>query len=130
MEAILKVTLYIIALVALATGLNVLIGGAGSIPGASTGAEAAVDNELRFFSIFWIAYGGFCLWVARNIAENHHFIPFIALVFLLGGVARLASVLLIGMPGPVLLSAMILEFVLPLGIYIIYQKQKSALLNN
>ncbi len=43
-----------------ATGLNVLIGGAPAIPGAVPGTEATVDNELRFFSVFWLAYGGFC----------------------------------------------------------------------
>ena len=113
------------SLVALATGLNVLIGGASAIPGASGGAEAIIDNELRFFSIFWGAYGGFCFWTGMNINERNHFIPFIALVFFLGGVGRLLSTLMVGSPGSFLIGEMIIEFVLPLVIYAIYKKQTS-----
>ncbi len=127
MNSTLKYILYGISLVALATGLNVLIGGSSAIPGVSGTAEAIVDNELRFFSMFWIAYGGFCFWVAMNINERSHFIPFIALVFFLGGVARLLSTLMVGSPGEFLIGAMIMEFVLPLVIYAIYKKSNNVL---
>ena len=125
MESTLKYILYTISLVALATGLNVLIGGAAAIPGASGGVEAVVDNELRFFSMFWVAYGGFCFWAGMNINERNHFIPFIALVFFLGGVGRLVSTLVVGSPGSFLIGAMVMEFVLPLVIYAVYKKQPS-----
>ncbi len=122
MESTLKYVLYAISLVALVTGLNVLIGGAAAIPGALGGVEATVDNELRFFSIFWIAYGAFCFWVAKNIKDQSVFIPVIALVFFLGGVGRLISTLLVGPPADILMPAMILELVLPIVIYTFYWK--------
>ncbi len=125
MESILKYLLYIIFLVSLLTGVNILIGGALAVPGATIGVEAKIDNELRYFSMFWVAYGGFCFWVARNISERHNFIPFIAFALCLGGVGRLVSVLLVGTPGSFLLTAMLVEFVLPLVIYLIYQKQRK-----
>ncbi len=105
-----------------ATGLNVLIGGAPAIPGAVPGTEATVDNELRFFSVFWLAYGGFCFWVARNIQCEHRFIPVIALAFFVGGVGRLISMLSGGPPAAILIPAMILEFIIPLIIYGLYRK--------
>jgi hypothetical protein len=77
-QAIIKFMLYTIAGVALLTGLNVVIGGAAAIPGATTAIEASVDNELRFFAVFWLAYGSFSFWVARNIEERQQFIIFIA----------------------------------------------------
>ncbi|WP_340679944.1 DUF4345 family protein [Paraglaciecola sp.] len=65
-----------------------LIGGSLTIPGAIGGVEATVDNELKFFSVFGLAYGAFCLWVARNIQVQYRFIPIIALVFFIGGLAE------------------------------------------
>ncbi len=126
MESTLKYVLYAISLVALVTGLNVLIGGASAIPGALGGVEATVDNELRFFSIFWIAYGAFCFWVAKNIKDQSVFIPVIAMVFFLGGVGRLMSMLLVGPPASILIPAMILELVLPMVIYALYWKLSKA----
>jgi hypothetical protein len=109
------------ASVALLTGLYVIIGGAAAIPGATIAVETSVDNELRFFAVFWLAYGGFCLWVARNIKARQQFIIFIALVFFLVGMARLCSILLVGIPNNVLLAAMVLEFILPIVIYYLYR---------
>lgn len=116
-QSTIKYMLYAIAIVALLTGLNVVIGGATAIPGVTTAVEASVDNELRFFAVFWLAYGGFCLWVANNLSERQQFVIFIASVFFLAGVARLCSTLLVGNPGHVLLGAMALEFILPITIY-------------
>ncbi|WP_250657530.1 DUF4345 domain-containing protein [Alkalimarinus coralli] len=122
MESTLKYMLYAISLVALGTGLNVMIGGASAIPGASGEVEATVDNELRFFAVFWIAYGAFGAWIARNIRTQYIFIPFIALVFFLGGVGRLLSTLLVGAPADILIPAMVLEFVVPIVLYLIYRR--------
>ncbi|NRB41792.1 MAG: DUF4345 domain-containing protein [Pseudomonadales bacterium] len=125
MESTLKYILYTIFVVSLITGLNILIGGALAVPGATIAVQAQIDNELRFFSMFWLAYGGFCFWTGRNLRKRNHFIPLIALVFFLGGVGRLFSTLMVGSPGSFLLGAMIVEFVLPLVMYVIYKKQKN-----
>jgi uncharacterized protein DUF4345 len=125
MESILKYLLYAIAVVALVTGANVLIGGAAAVPGSLGSVEATVDNELRFFSVYWVAYGAFCFWVARNLRSQSFFVPFIALFFLLGGVGRLISTLTIGSPAFVLVPAMVLEFVLPVAIFGLYWKYQK-----
>lgn len=122
MEITLKFILYAIALVAAITGLNVLFGGASAISGATGGAEATVDNELRFFSVFWIAYGVFSFWVARDIHTQYKFIPAIALAFFIGGLGRLLSMLSVGAPDDILIPAMILEFVIPIAIFGMYWK--------
>ena len=122
MESVLKYILYAMALVVAITGFNVLFGGASAIPGSNGGVEATVDNELRFFAVFWLAYGWFCFWVARNIQSQHTFIPFIALAFFIGGLGRLISMISVGSPASILIPAMILEFVIPIVIYTIYWK--------
>lgn len=122
MESMLKVILHAIALVTVITGLNVLLGGASAIPGALGTTEATVDNELRFFAVFWVAYGVFSSWVAKNIQTEFRFVPFIALAFFVGGLGRLISILSVGYPASILIPAMILEFVIPLIIYGLYYK--------
>lgn len=125
MESTLKYILFAISAVALVTGVSVLVGGASAVPGSSGAVEATVDNELRFFSVYWVAFGVLCFWVARNISAQHRFIPFITLFFLLGGVGRLISTLIIGTANPVLVAAMVLEFVLPVVMYVFYRKYQS-----
>lgn len=127
MESALKITLYLISLVALITGINAVIGGAASVPGSLGPVEATVDNELRFFAVYWVAYGSFCFWVARNMRTQVSFIPFIALFFFLGGIGRLISIFAIGSPSAVLVSAMILELLLPIAMCFFYVKHKALL---
>ena len=94
-----------------AAGLNVFIGGAAAIPGATGPVEATADSELRFFAAFWIGYGLMSLWVGLRLQERRHFVIPIALCFLLGGIGRLISSLSIGLPSGILIGAMVLEFI-------------------
>ena len=122
---VLRFVLSAIAVVALLTGINVLVGGASAVPGAGEPLDPAVDNELRFFSVFWVAYGAFSFWVAKNIKQQMHFVPMLAVIFLLGGFARLLSVFSLGLAHPILTAAMLLEFVLPILIFYLYRKQQG-----
>lgn len=129
MKSTLKFLLYLIFSISLITGLNEIIRGASAIPGVTTLVGATVDNELRCALVFWVAYGIFCFWVAKNLDNRHRFIPVIALIVLLSGFARLLSVLLVGMPSYPLLAAMIVEFILSAVIYLSYQKFKNHMIN-
>ena len=127
MESVFKYLLFGIAAVAIVTGLNVLLGGTSAVPGSLGSVDIAVDNELRFFSVFWLAYGFFCIWAALDLQSRVSFVPFIAFSFFLGGLARLSSVVTVGSPGSILIGAMVLELVLPFFLYILYLKTKSKL---
>ena len=122
MNLTLKCLLYLIFAVSLFTGINELIGGTAAIPGAATTVLPAIDNELRCIAVFWLAFGAFCFWVANNIHARQQFIQCIALVMLLSAAARLVSIALVGMPGHALFTAMIVEFVISIAIYISYRK--------
>lgn len=126
MESTLKYLLYVIAVVALVSGVNVFIGGGAAVPGSLGHVEATVDNELRFFSVYWVAFGVFCFWVARNLQAQKGFVPFIALFFLLGGIARLVSILSVGSPAFVLIPAMVLEFLMPALLYGLYRTSSKV----
>lgn len=127
MKTLLKSLLYSTALVTLATGLNVLLGGALAVPGASGPVDASIDNEIRFFSVYWVGFGVLSFWVGRNLDTQSFFIPYIAAFFLLGGIARAASYLMVGKPSDILLYAMIVEFAIPFIMYLAYRSMDKPL---
>ena len=117
-----KFCLYLVFLVALSTGLGDLIGGVASIPGVSSAIPASVDNELRCLAVFWLFFGVFCFWVVRNLDKRGAFIPAIALTLLVSGLARLLSIVIVGMPSTILFVAMIVEFVISISLYVSHRK--------
>ncbi len=127
LDLFLRIILYAIFVVALLSGVNILLGGVSSVPGATNSVDISVDNELRFFSVFWLAYGICCFMIARNLERYRNFILFIAAIFFLGGVARFLSILLVGMPSSILIPAMILEFILPLFLYALHRQSRKLL---
>jgi len=124
-ESILKVILIMIFIVALATGINLFVRGVGGIPDFQGQINASIDNELRFLSIFWVAFGCFCLSVSKGMRENRKYIPYIALIFFLSGVGRLISWLNVGEPIPLFIGVMALELLLPILIFGLFFKTRA-----
>jgi len=124
-EKLTKIILYVMFAVALITGLNAFIGGVAAIPGYQGSVDATVDNEIRFFAVFWIGFGIFCLSTARALDINRRFIPYIALLFFLSGVGRLVSLILIGRPAFPLIAVMVLELTVPVFIFVLHFKSKK-----
>jgi hypothetical protein len=116
-ETILKYLLIGISVVAVATGANIIVQGISGIPETGLIVQASVDNELRFMSVFWLAFGLFCFAISKNVVENQKSISYIALTFLCGGIARLLSLVFIGQPIGLFIGVMILELVLPFFIF-------------
>ena len=79
----LKIMLWIIFLIVMGVGLIIFLGGAEAFPGMGA-VSPSVDSELRFFAAFWMGYGIFTFWVARDLATRHQFVPAIILFLLLG----------------------------------------------
>jgi len=121
-----KAILYLIFGIAMATGMYVISCGIYIIP-TLTVVNPSIDNEFRFFSVFWMSYGIFTFWVSRNLTEEARFVPFIGLVFFLAGVARSLSVLLVGAPINLLVAAIVVELVLPLFLWLFYARYKKQL---
>jgi hypothetical protein len=109
----LSIVLGVLCLLALVTGLLTFWQGRGSVPGGNE-ASITVDNELRFYSAYWIGYGLLCGWVAANLPEHLSIVPLLAAVLFLSGLGRLLSLVRIGKPAPLYVPFMIAEFVVPL----------------
>ena len=76
-------------------------------------AAPNVDSELRFYAVFWIAYGAILVHVARNFDKTSHLVPLLATLFFFGGIGRLLSLVLVGAPHQLFVLLMIVELVLP-----------------
>jgi hypothetical protein len=79
----------------------------------STRWPPTMDSELRFYAPLFGAYGVLVLSVARDMAGRRHLIPWIALVFFLGGMGRAVSWAVVGAPHPLFLALMAVELILP-----------------
>lgn len=68
-----------------------------------------VDNELRFFAVFWIAFGVVAIRVAPRVDTETQLVRALALTLFVGGLARAISWLAAGEPHPLFVSLMFLE---------------------
>lgn len=129
MKLILRANLFVLGAAAIGIGLSMLFLGSDttgqffaalinfflSDPQALNGMSSPnVDSELRFYSVFWVAYGIIVLRAANSLDENFGLVPILAGLFFAGGAGRLLSVLAVGYPHPLFTVLMIVELVLPL----------------
>jgi hypothetical protein len=84
---------------------------AGPVRGLS---NADADSEMRFYAVFWIAYGLAMLHIARGIDGSLRWVVLLLALFFLGGVGRLLSLVLVGPPHILFLILMWIELILPL----------------
>lgn len=97
-------------------------------PGSIVGFDNAnIDSEFRFYSVFWIGYGGLLIAAIRKLDEYFSYIPILISVFFLGGVGRIFSYLAHGVPHPLFQILWFVELALPvLIINCWYASRKSA----
>jgi len=79
-----------------------------------TGFEHAnVDNEMRFFSVFWLAFGVLILKAAISLPESTKLVLGLSGVFFVGGLFRLLSVAQMGPPHGLFNALMWMELIVP-----------------
>jgi len=126
---LLKVGLYGLGIGAIAIGLSMFLFGpditgrffaemlasVGGRDQSLTGLSGPdVDSELRFYSVFWIAYGVFVLKAARALPEHIGRAQILLALFLLGGIGRVLSHVTIGAPHALFSVLMWIELALPI----------------
>ncbi len=74
---------------------------------------ANIDSELRFYSVFWMAYGGLALWVAQALPARIAVLRLMLVIFWLGGFGRALSYVMLGAPHPLFVALMWIEIALP-----------------
>ena len=105
-----KVILYVLAGIAGVTGALAITVGTRVVPGSGSVA-ASLDNEFRFFSVFWLFYGIDCFFTAHNLGARNDHVRYLAAVMLLAAVARTSSILLVGMPASQYSFGAVVEYI-------------------
>jgi len=124
----LRICLYLLGISAVGIGMSMLLLGAEttaqffaalinlflSEPTVPEGfASPDVDSELRFYSIFWIAYGVVLFRTAGDLSAHPRLVPLLAALFFAGGVGRLFSLWSVGQPHTLFVTLMAVELALP-----------------
>ncbi|MGH1367896.1 MAG: DUF4345 domain-containing protein [Maritimibacter sp.] len=122
-----RALLYVVALIAMTLGaMNILLGPQLTaefwqvvwgwfIPGTLyTDAlkTPSMDSELRFYSVFWVAYAGVIFWALREGLRGRT-LSLLAGLFFLGGVARALSWVMVGAPDILFQLMMWIELAIP-----------------
>ena len=98
--------------VPIATGAFAVLTGAGGMPGQNE-ASASVESELRFFAVFWIAYGAALIWTAPRAARETTLVRALMAVLFVGGIARAIAWAAEGRPHGLFIVLMAIELVMP-----------------
>jgi len=138
---IVRLSLFLLGLSAVGIGLSIIglgpdktvqffarlidmFGGANTpIPGFNS---VNVDNEFRFYAIFWVTYGGFLIQTSRNLTKFGKRMPLLLGLFFLGGLGRILSYLSMGPPHMLFNILMIIELTLPVMIYFLWRSTKTT----
>ena len=123
LRALLRVVLFLLGIVALAAGLFTTMTGTSGMPGDSS-ATPNVESELRFYSVFWSAYGALALLAARRPEHHASLVRGLALFLFLGGVARAIAWAASAQPDTRFVVLMGLELGLPL--FMLWAQARSA----
>lgn len=86
--------------------------GPASIPG-SVPVNATMDSEDRFYATLFLGFGLAHVWAARDLAHRSGLVLAMQATFFVGGLARIVSVLAVGMPIPLFVFLGGLELVIP-----------------
>ncbi|MES2170738.1 MAG: DUF4345 domain-containing protein [Actinomycetota bacterium] len=109
-KTILTIVIYVFGLFAVATALLAIIGG----PGAEIGgkpAVASVDSQFRYVNVFWLAAGLILWWTARKPLERAMVTRTILVIAAIAGLARLISLVAVGLPAPFYWLTFVLEVI-------------------
>jgi len=83
-------------------------------------ATPNIESELRFFGMMFAFYGGVVLWVLRDFAARHNWVPVLLGVFFLSGLARLWGYNAVGAPHRLFTILMAIELGLPVILGLCY----------
>jgi hypothetical protein len=103
--------------------LHIALGPA-SIPG-SVPVNATMDSEDRFYAVLFMAFGIALIWCVKDVERKARVVYLLMATFLAGGVARLISIAVVGLPNDFFVAMTALELVLPF-IYAWLQYRVSA----
>ena len=102
-----------------------LVLGPASIPG-SIPVNATMDSEDRFYATIFLAYGLSLIWCVKGIESKKQVVWFLVLTFFAGGIARIISMIAVGLPHPFFVAMTVLELGLPIIVFVMLWRLRGA----
>jgi len=99
-----QIVIYVIAVIPLITGVSDIFNGAAGLLAAKGQLTANavkdpyLDNMYRFFAAIWLGVGVFMMLFVRDLTRYHTAMTALFGVIFVGGLARVISVVQLGMP--------------------------------
>lgn len=103
-----QIALIIAGLIPFALGIMNFVGGASLFNQDFT---ASLDNQLRFYAIWFTLPIFLAIWIVRNIEIAGPVLRIMFSVMALSALARLYSISQYGLPEPTMIGAMVIEIV-------------------
>ncbi len=113
MRRTLQVLLALFGATAIFISLLHIVLGPAAIPG-SIPVNTTMDSEDRFYATLFLAYGATLLWCVREVEHKARIVYFLMLTFFVGGLARIVSMLVVGLPNTFFIVMTVLELSLPI----------------
>ena len=114
-------TLRALALIPIATGLASVVFGSEIVRGHGA-SNASVESELRYYAVFYVAFGVWLWWIAGDVAARRRELRAAALVLFCGGLARVVGIAVDGVPAADYVVLMVVELLLP-GLLVLWQSR-------
>ena len=139
-KIVLKAGLYFISIAAMAIGTSIALLGINPVGNFFTSVISIAyetgpmtdlgtpndDSELRFYSVFFVAYGAVLFQTVRDLEKYGHRLPLLLGLFFLGGIARLLSYIIVGQPHALFILLMAVELFMPPLLYLSWIKSRPA----
>jgi hypothetical protein len=112
MRRLLPVTIMIVGVICVIIALAHIAVGPYAIPGGAF-VNTTMDSEDRFYATLFLGWGVAMIYCSRDLRARSGLFGALLLTFFLGGVARIISALLVGLPNTLFVFLGSLELVLP-----------------
>lgn len=99
--------------------------GTRTIPGQPF-INATLDSQDRFYAAFFLAFGVALVWCSRDLVARGAVFRALLVPFFVGGLARVLSAALVGLPDPMFVALTVIELVLPPLLWWWWQRVVSA----
>jgi uncharacterized membrane protein len=85
-----------------------------------------MDSEGRFYATLFAAYGVALLWCVKDVERKSLTVHFLAITFFAGGLARLVSMVAVGLPNAFFVAMTALELLIPFLMVFMQVRVSSA----
>jgi len=95
--------------------------GPAAIPG-SVPVNATLDSEDRFYATLFAAYGVALLWCVKDVESKSGFVYFLLGTFFVAGLARVVSIVAVGLPDSFFVAMLVLELLVPIVVAVVQRR--------